>query len=136
MQNNHPMQRLVQGDVGSGKTVVAAIAAVQAAEAGYQVAIMAPTEILAEQHLQAFKEWLEPLDIGVAWINGRMKAAEKRYMLAQIENGEAQVIVGTIMFKMRLTPKPRAGDNRRTTPLWRAPTPNPTTKRAKYRAGR
>ncbi|MBO1927781.1 ATP-dependent DNA helicase RecG [Thiomicrorhabdus sp. 6S2-11] len=95
LQNNHPMQRLVQGDVGSGKTVVAAIAAVQAAEAGYQVAIMAPTEILAEQHLQAFKEWLEPLDIGVAWINGRMKAAEKRYMLAQIENGEAQVIVGT-----------------------------------------
>lgn len=90
-----PMQRLVQGDVGSGKTVIAAIAAVQAAEAGFQVAIMAPTEILAEQHLNAFQEWLEPLDIPVGWLNGRMKAAEKRYMLAQIEQGEVKVIVGT-----------------------------------------
>ena len=92
---NHPMQRLVQGDVGSGKTVVAAIAAIQAAEAGYQVAIMAPTEILAEQHLNAFQEWLEPLEIPVTWLNGRMKAAEKRYRLAEIENGDAKVIVGT-----------------------------------------
>ncbi|MBN2647375.1 MAG: ATP-dependent DNA helicase RecG [Thiotrichales bacterium] len=90
-----PMQRLVQGDVGSGKTVVAAIAAIQAADAGYQVAIMAPTEILAEQHLQAFREWLEPLDIKVTWLNGRMKTAEKRDILAQIRCGEAKVIVGT-----------------------------------------
>ncbi|WP_425086065.1 ATP-dependent DNA helicase RecG [Thiosulfatimonas sediminis] len=95
LQKPHPMQRLVQGDVGSGKTVVAAIAAVQVAEGGYQVAIMAPTEILAEQHLQAFQEWLAPLDIQVAWINGRMKAAEKRHALAQIDSGAAQVIVGT-----------------------------------------
>ncbi|WP_321325557.1 ATP-dependent DNA helicase RecG [Thiomicrorhabdus sp.] len=91
----HPMQRLVQGDVGSGKTVIAALAAIQAADAGYQVAIMAPTEILAEQHLNAFLEWLEPLNIPVAWLNGRMKAAEKRYQLAQIASGEAKVIVGT-----------------------------------------
>ncbi|WP_238843382.1 ATP-dependent DNA helicase RecG [Thiomicrorhabdus xiamenensis] len=95
LKRQHPMQRLVQGDVGSGKTVVAAIAAIQAAEAGYQVAIMAPTEILAEQHLNAFQEWLEPLDISVAWLNGRMKAAEKRLMLAQVESGEANVVVGT-----------------------------------------
>jgi len=91
----HPMQRLVQGDVGSGKTVIAALAAIQAADAGYQVAIMAPTEILAEQHLNAFLEWFEPLNISVAWLNGRMKAAEKRYQLAQIASGEAKVIIGT-----------------------------------------
>ncbi|WP_127471675.1 ATP-dependent DNA helicase RecG [Thiomicrorhabdus aquaedulcis] len=91
----HPMQRLVQGDVGSGKTVVAALAAIQAADAGYQVAIMAPTEILAEQHLNAFSEWLNPLDIEVTWLNGRMKAAEKRFRLAQIESGDAKVVIGT-----------------------------------------
>ena len=92
---DHPMQRLVQGDVGSGKTVVAAIAALQAAEQGYQVAIMAPTEILAEQHLHAFCEWLEPLDIPVSWLNGRMKVAERREALAQIADGRARVVVGT-----------------------------------------
>lgn len=91
----HPMQRLVQGDVGSGKTVIAALAAIQAADAGYQVAIMAPTEILAEQHLHAFREWLDPLEIPVAWLNGRMKVAEKRFMMAQIETGAAKVIIGT-----------------------------------------
>ncbi|MPQ76447.1 ATP-dependent DNA helicase RecG [Hydrogenovibrio sp. JE_KL2] len=91
----HPMQRLVQGDVGSGKTVIAALAAIQAAEAGYQVAIMAPTEILAEQHRNHFMEWLIPLGIDVAWLNGRMKAAEKRLMLGKVSSGEAQVIIGT-----------------------------------------
>jgi len=95
LKQPHPMQRLVQGDVGSGKTVIAALAAIQAADAGFQVAVMAPTEILAEQHLNAFLEWLEPLNIEVAWLNGRMKAAEKRYQLAQIANGEAKVIIGT-----------------------------------------
>lgn len=95
LKQPHPMQRLVQGDVGSGKTVIAALAAIQAAEAGYQVAVMAPTEILAEQHRQAFSEWLEPLNIPTAFLNGRMKAAEKRFMLAQIETGAAQVIIGT-----------------------------------------
>ncbi|MBN2865268.1 MAG: ATP-dependent DNA helicase RecG [Thiotrichales bacterium] len=95
LKQNHPMQRLVQGDVGSGKTVIAAIAAIQAAEAGYQVAIMAPTEILAEQHKNAFLEWLEPLGIETAWLNGKMKAAEKRFMLAQVESGNAKVVIGT-----------------------------------------
>ncbi len=95
LNQNHPMQRLVQGDVGSGKTVIAALAAIQAAEAGYQVAIMAPTEILAEQHKDAFLEWLQPLGLETAWLNGKMKAAEKRYMLAQVESGQAQVVIGT-----------------------------------------
>lgn len=95
LQQTHPMQRLVQGDVGSGKTVVAAIAAIQAAEAGFQVAVMAPTEILTEQHYHAFQEWLEPLEIPVSWLNGRMKAAERRFRLAEIANGDAKVIVGT-----------------------------------------
>ncbi|MCF6253762.1 MAG: ATP-dependent DNA helicase RecG [Thiomicrorhabdus sp.] len=95
LKQPHPMQRLVQGDVGSGKTIIAALAAIQAADAGYQVAIMAPTEILAEQHLEAFSEWLEPLNIPVAWLNGRMKVAEKRFMMAQIETGAAKVIIGT-----------------------------------------
>ncbi len=90
-----PMQRMVQGDVGSGKTIVAALAAIQAAEAGFQVDIMAPTEILAEQHREAFSEWLEPLNISLAWLNGRMKVAEKRFMLEQITSGEAKVVVGT-----------------------------------------
>lgn len=95
LQQPHPMQRLVQGDVGSGKTVIAALAAIQAADAGYQVAIMAPTEILAEQHRNHFSEWLQPLAIEMAWLNGRMKAAEKRYMLEQISQGHAKVIIGT-----------------------------------------
>ncbi len=95
LKHPHPMQRLVQGDVGSGKTVIAALAAIQAADAGYQVAVMAPTEILAEQHLHAFNEWLKPLNIPIAWLNGRMKVAEKQFMLAQIESGEAKVIIGT-----------------------------------------
>lgn len=95
LNHEHPMQRLVQGDVGSGKTIIAALAAIQAAEANYQVAVMAPTEILAEQHKNHFQEWLEPLKIPMAWLNGRMKAAEKRTMLHAIETGEAKVIVGT-----------------------------------------
>ncbi len=90
-----PMQRLVQGDVGSGKTIVAALAAIQAAEAGFQVAIMAPTEILAEQHRNHFAEWLECVGIEMAWLNGRMKVAERRQMLEKISSGEAKVVVGT-----------------------------------------
>ncbi len=90
-----PMQRLVQGDVGSGKTIIAALAAVQAAEAGFQVAIMAPTEILSEQHFIQFSEWLQPLNLNVAWLNGRMKVAEKRQALEGMVSGEAQIIIGT-----------------------------------------
>ncbi|GAB6034968.1 ATP-dependent DNA helicase RecG [Galenea microaerophila] len=90
-----PMQRLVQGDVGSGKTIVAALAAIQAAEAGHQVAIMAPTEILAEQHRNHFAEWLDCVGIEMAWLNGRMKTAERKQMLEKIQSGEAKVVVGT-----------------------------------------
>lgn len=90
-----PMLRLVQGDVGSGKTVVAALAALQAVGNGLQAAIMAPTEILAEQHRQSFTQWLKPLGIQVGWLSGKQKVAERREQLAHIASGEAQVIVGT-----------------------------------------
>jgi len=90
-----PMQRLVQGDVGSGKTVVAALAALQAVGSGFQAAVMAPTELLAEQHYRNFQQWLEPLGIEVAWLTGRLKAKARREMLAAIEGGSAAVVVGT-----------------------------------------
>jgi ATP-dependent DNA helicase RecG len=90
-----PMLRLVQGDVGSGKTVVAALAALQAIGAGAQVALMAPTEILAEQHLQNFKGWLEPLGIRVAWLSGKVKGKPREAALAEVASGEAAVVIGT-----------------------------------------
>ena len=90
-----PMLRLVQGDVGSGKTVVAALAAMQAVAAGRQVALMAPTELLAEQHLQNFQRWLEPLGIRVAWLAGKVTGKARRETLAAIAGGSAQVVVGT-----------------------------------------
>jgi ATP-dependent DNA helicase RecG len=90
-----PMQRLVQGDVGSGKTVLAALAALQAVESGFQAAVMAPTELLAEQHYRNFQQWLEPLGIGVAWLTGRLRAAERRAMLDAISGGCAAIAVGT-----------------------------------------
>ncbi|WFE69662.1 ATP-dependent DNA helicase RecG [Thiomicrospira sp. R3] len=95
LKQSKPMQRLVQGDVGSGKTIIAALAALQAADADYQVAIMAPTEILAEQHRNHFAEWLAPLNIEMAWLNGRLKVGEKRKMLAKIVSGDAKIAVGT-----------------------------------------
>ncbi|MEM9687993.1 MAG: ATP-dependent DNA helicase RecG [Pseudomonadota bacterium] len=91
----HPMMRLIQGDVGSGKTVVAAIACLQAVAAGVQAAIMAPTELLAEQHLRSFTDWLEPLGITPVWLAGSQKAAARRESLAAIADGTAQVVVGT-----------------------------------------
>lgn len=90
-----PMLRLVQGDVGSGKTVVAALAALAAVSSGKQAAIMAPTEILAEQHRIDFGKWLEPLGIKLGWLTGKLKAAERRTQLAAIASGEAEVVVGT-----------------------------------------
>lgn len=90
-----PMLRLVQGDVGSGKTVVAALAALQAIGNGFQAAIMAPTEILAEQHQANFVRWFEPLGIKVVLLTGRLKAAAKRQQLELIASGEAQMVVGT-----------------------------------------
>ena len=104
LQKPHPMQRLVQGDVGSGKTIIAALAALQAADAGFQAAVMAPTEILAEQHRNHFLEWLEPLNVPVAWLNGRLSAAERRQQLARIESGEAKVVIGThALFQKEVT---------------------------------
>lgn len=91
----HPMLRLVQGDVGAGKTLVAARAALLAIDAGYQVALMAPTEILAEQHYHAFLEWYEPLGIRVAWLAGKLKGKKRNEQLALIETGTAQMVVGT-----------------------------------------
>lgn len=90
-----PMNRLVQGDVGSGKTVVAALAALRAVASGKQAALMAPTEILAEQHFQKIADWLEPLGIEVAWLTGRQKTAARRASLEAIASGKAQIAVGT-----------------------------------------
>ncbi|GLO06477.1 ATP-dependent DNA helicase RecG [Pseudomonas putida] len=94
LSQHEPMMRLVQGDVGAGKTVVAALAALQGLEAGYQVALMAPTEILAEQHFITFKRWLEPLGIEVAWLAGKLKGKARVSALEQIANG-APMVVGT-----------------------------------------
>ena len=90
-----PMLRLVQGDVGAGKTVVAALAALQALEAGYQVALMAPTEILAEQHYVNFQRWLQPLGLEVAWLAGKLKGKTRATALERIGNGSARMVVGT-----------------------------------------
>ncbi len=91
----HPMLRLVQGDVGAGKTVVAAMACIAAVEASFQVAIMAPTEVLAEQHYRSFAGWLESLGIKVAWLSGKLKTRARTQVLAMIASGEAHVVVGT-----------------------------------------
>ena len=90
-----PMHRLLQGDVGAGKTVVAALAAMVAIDAGWQCALMAPTEILAGQHFGKLVGWLEPLGVKVAWLTGSQKKKERAEMLALIESGEAALVVGT-----------------------------------------
>lgn len=92
---SHPMNRLLQGDVGSGKTVIAALAAMHAIDHGCQAAIMAPTEILAEQHFRKLKLWLEPLGVKIAWLTGSLKAKEKRDAQEQISSGAAHLVVGT-----------------------------------------
>ncbi len=95
LSQSFPMNRLLQGDVGSGKTVVAALAAARVMDHGYQAAVMAPTEILAEQHYLKMKEWFEPLGVQVAWLSGSLKAKEKRLAQEMIESGGAQLIIGT-----------------------------------------
>jgi ATP-dependent DNA helicase RecG len=91
----HPMRRLLQGDVGSGKTLVAALAALQAIENGWQAALMAPTEILAEQHYLKLSHWLEPLGVKIAWLAGGLKARAKKSALDAIAAGETQLAIGT-----------------------------------------
>jgi len=90
-----PMLRLVQGDVGSGKTVVAALAALRAIASDYQVALMAPTEILAEQHRDNFARWLQPLDIQLGWLSSKVKGKTRENLLATIASGEIQLVIGT-----------------------------------------
>lgn len=91
----HPMQRLLQGDVGSGKTIVACMAALQAIESGWQVALMAPTEILAEQHYKKFETWLKLFNINIAWLTGSQSKKEREQALTDISTGRAQLAVGT-----------------------------------------
>ncbi|MBI3146151.1 MAG: ATP-dependent DNA helicase RecG [Pseudogulbenkiania sp.] len=91
----HPMHRLLQGDVGSGKTVVAALSALAAIEAGFQVALMAPTEILAEQHYLKLAAWLAPLGIEVAWLSGSLRKKQKTAALEQVAGGAARLVIGT-----------------------------------------
>ncbi|UOO76691.1 ATP-dependent DNA helicase RecG [Neisseria sp. Dent CA1/247] len=95
MRQTHPMHRLLQGDVGSGKTIVAALAALTAVEAGSQVAVMAPTEILAEQHYLKFKQWLEPLGLEVAWLSGSQRKKAKDAAKAALSDGLTPIAVGT-----------------------------------------
>ena len=95
MSAAHPMMRLIQGDVGSGKTVVAAIACLKAMACGVQAAIMAPTELLAEQHWRSFSDWFRPIGLEPAWLAGSQKAAARREALAAIADGSAPLVVGT-----------------------------------------
>ena len=95
LTRDHPMQRLVQGDVGCGKTIVAAHAALHAVEAGYQAALMMPTELLAEQHFKNFTRWLAPLNVEIAWLSGKVKTQQRRVALDQIAGGTARVVIGT-----------------------------------------
>jgi len=95
LAQNQPMMRLVQGDVGSGKTLVAALAALTAISQGYQVALMAPTEILAEQHAINFANWFEPLGISTGWLAGKTKAKARREALEKIASGEMKMVLGT-----------------------------------------
>ena len=95
LSSNHPMLRLLQGDVGSGKTIVAVFACLQAAENGFQAAIMAPTEILANQHYHGFRDYLEPLGIRIAFLTGSQNAQQRSEQLALIVSGTAQVVIGT-----------------------------------------
>jgi len=95
LRHPYPMQRLLQGDVGSGKTIVAALAAAQAIDSGYQAALMAPTGILADQHFRKIAGWMAPLGVKVAWLTGSLKKKDKIATTALVESGEAQLVIGT-----------------------------------------
>jgi ATP-dependent DNA helicase RecG len=95
LARRYPMQRLLQGDVGSGKTIIAAISCLAAVDAGFQAVVMAPTEILAEQHLRKFSDWLCPLGVPVVWLHGGLGVREKRAALHAIASGEGAIAIGT-----------------------------------------
>jgi ATP-dependent DNA helicase RecG len=95
LRQPHPMHRLLQGDVGSGKTIVATLAALAALEAGFQVAFMAPTEILAEQHYLKLSAWLEPLGLTVSWLSGSLRKKQKTAVMASVAAGETRLLIGT-----------------------------------------
>lgn len=95
LKKDYPMLRLVQGDVGSGKTVVSALAMLQAIEQGYQAVLMAPTELLAEQHLKNFQNWFSPLNIEIAWLTGSLQGKNREAILEKIKSGKTQVVIGT-----------------------------------------
>lgn len=95
MSSSHPMLRLIQGDVGAGKTLVAALTACYALDSGWQVALMAPTEILAEQHFFNFQKWFQPLGVEVGWLVGKQSAKERSQMLKAINENEVQIVIGT-----------------------------------------
>ncbi|MCK9200715.1 MAG: ATP-dependent DNA helicase RecG [Gallionella sp.] len=105
----HPMQRLLLGDVGSGKTIIAALAALQAIESGYQVALMAPTEILAEQHYLKLREWLEPLGVSPVWLSGSLKKKEKTAAAERIASGDTMLAIGTHALFQQSVEFPRLG---------------------------
>lgn len=95
LSRSYPMQRLLQGDVGSGKTVIAALAALKAIDNGYQATLMAPTEILAEQHFRKLSHWIEALGVEVAWLTGRLQKKAKGGVYARVQNGDARLVIGT-----------------------------------------
>lgn len=95
MEKPHPMNRLIQGDVGSGKTIVALLASLRVVECGYQAAIMAPTEVLAEQHYLTIHRWVEPLGIRVALLTSNIKGSEREEIYGRIRDGEVQIVIGT-----------------------------------------
>ena len=109
LKRSMPMQRLLQGDVGSGKTVVAALAALQAIESGRQVAFMAPTELLAEQHYRKLAAWLAGLPVEIAWLSGSLPAKERRRAQERLASGEAQFAVGTHALFQEGVELPRLG---------------------------
>lgn len=103
LEKDYPMMRLIQGDVGSGKTLVAALSALRAIANGKQVALMAPTELLAEQHALTFRKWFEPFGIQVGWLAGKQKGKARETQQNAIANGEVSIIIGThAIFKNKL----------------------------------
>jgi ATP-dependent DNA helicase RecG len=131
LRASYPMQRLLQGDVGSGKTVVAALAAAQAIDSGYQAALMAPTEILAEQHFRKIAAWMEPLGVKVAWLTGSLKKKEKQAASEMAESGEANLVIGThALIQDGAVRETGPGAGRRTAPLRRRPAPHCCATRA------